>query len=98
MKYCGMSRPINTVRTNNVDNIFNPKNEPYQSLGDQILNAVQYGSDVGTPAVVQYDDPDTDAVDVLTDPNHDFFDIAEQYGEQVATPAPPAPADTDKTE
>ena len=98
MKYCGMSRPANMVRANDDKNIFNPQNEPYNSLGDQILQAVHYGSDVGTPAVVQYDNPDTDEVDVLTDPNHDFFDIAEQYGEQVATPAPPADADADKTE
>lgn len=84
---------MNMVRANNVDNTFNPNNEPYQSLGDQILKAVHYGSDVGAPAIVQYDDPDTDQVDVLTDSNHDFFDIAEQYGEHVAASAPPAYAD-----
>lgn len=96
MKYAGMKRPINVTTASTIKNTFNPNNEPYESLGDKILTAAHYGSDIGTPAVVQYDKSDSEDVDVFTDPNHDFFDIAESYGKQMHNPAPPAPAPTEE--
>lgn len=99
MKYCGIMRPLNVSRVVTTKNVFNANGEPYQSLGDKILSAIHYGSDVGTPAVVQYDKETTDQVDILTDPNHDFFDIAEQYGQEYVNPAPaPASGNEEKTE
>lgn len=89
MKYCGITRVVSSVRAQVVGNVFNPKDEPYKSLGDQILEAFHYGSDIGSPAVVNYDPADVESVDVMTDPNHDFFDIAEQYGEAMVPPPTP---------
>lgn len=90
MIYCGMKRvlPIVVDRDGKSENVFNPKNEPFRSLGDMIDSALEYGIDIGSPAVVQYDETDANEVDVLTDPNHDFFDIAESFGREVDAPAP----------
>ena len=89
MNYCGVKKATAVAFTGFKTNPMNANGEPYESLGDKILSALDYGTDSGTPAIVQYDDADTDEVDVLTDPNHDFFDIAETYQTEVApTPAP----------
>lgn len=88
MKYLGVNKALNRSRAIRTDNPFNRKSLPYKSLGAQIIEAVKYGSEIGAPAVVQYDEADSEAVDVLTSPDHDFFDIAEQFGQEVATPAP----------
>lgn len=96
MKYCGIKKTAPLSYAGFEVNPCNRKGEPYQSLGSKIRSAIEYGSETGAPAVVQYDAPDTDEVDILTDPNHDFFDIAEEYSSQfVATPAPPAPSQSD---
>lgn len=79
MKYCGIKRISPNLSERDSRNDFNPNNEPYQSLGSRIKASLEYGADIGSPAVVQYDKDDTDEVDILTDPNHDFFDIAEHY-------------------
>lgn len=83
MKYCGIKRIAPQMRTVDTENFFNPNGEPYQSLGDRIRASLEYGADIGSPAVVQFDADDTDEVDILTDPNHDFFDIAEHYQQNV---------------
>ena len=88
MKYCGIDRMSAPLASADARNFYNPNNEPYQSLGERIRSAVEYGSDLGSPAVVQYDSDDSDDVDVLTDPNHDIFDIAESF-QQNLTPATP---------
>lgn len=90
MKYCGIKRVPNVSTPRTFSNDFNPNNEPYESLGDKIKASLQYGSDIGSPAVVQYDPEDTEDVDVLTDPNHDFFDIAEEYQTKIVPLAPKA--------
>ena len=96
MKYCGIKRlgvvgwPIDSA------NNFNPKDERYQSLGDKIRESVEYGADIGSPAVVQFDEEGNEMVDILTDPNHDFFDIAEEYGMKVDTPVPPKADEVDE--
>lgn len=83
MKYCGIKRIAPQMRDAEYRNFFNLNGEPYQSLGDRIKASLEYGADIGSPAVVQYDNEDTEEVDILTDPNHDFFDIAEQYQQDV---------------
>ena len=88
MKYCGIERMSAPLASADARNFYNPNNEPYQSLGERIRSAVEYGSDLGSPAVVQYDPDDSDDIDVLTDPNHDIFDIAESF-QQDLTPATP---------
>lgn len=59
--------------------------EPGKLVGDRIIEAVNYGTDVGVSVSVSYDeevvdDTDNHEVDVLASPNHDFFDIAESTG------------------
>lgn len=83
MKYCGIKRIAPQMRDAEYRNFFNPNGDPYQSLGDRIKASMEYGADIGSPAVVQYDAEDTEEVDILTDPNHDFFDIAEHYQQNV---------------
>lgn len=93
--YCGIKRVKTSrcKRSNSNTNVFNPKNEPYVSLGDQIVAALEYDSQLGSPAVVQYDNDTADGVDVLTSPDHDFNEIAEQFGMPDQQPNPvPAPA------
>lgn len=77
MKYCGIQRPMRRASGDVV--AANPmhSSEPYKSLGDQILTALKYGSDLGSPVPVDYDQDDDDSVDLLCSPNHDHFDIAE---------------------
>lgn len=86
MKYCGIERMSAPLASADARNFYNPKNEPYQSIGERIRSAVEYGSDLGSPAVVQYDSNDSEDIDVLTDPNHDIFDIAESFQHEL-TPA-----------
>lgn len=83
MKYCGIKRIAPQMRDTEFRNFFNPRGELYQSLGDRIKSSLEYGADIGSPAVVQFDADDTVEVDILTDPNHDFFDIAEHYQQNV---------------
>lgn len=98
MKYCGIKRVPRVACTLPISNDLNPDNEPYESLGEKILASLEYGSDIGSPAVVQYDPSDTDDVDVLTDPNHDFFDIAEEYQTKIVPLAPKAENTEEVTE
>ena len=93
MNYCGIKRIPAPVAQGDSRNLFNASGAPYESLGSRIRSSLQYGTDVGSPVVVQFDSPDSEEVDVLTDPNHDFFDIAEQYQQEVkpVAPVPDAP-------
>lgn len=68
---------------------FNPTADEFSTLGDKILSAVNYGSDLGNTVTVDYDEDDINGVDVLSSPNHDFFDIASEFGELVEAQAVP---------
>lgn len=70
-----ISRPVKTA---------NADNTKFETLGDKIISAAKYGSDIGNSVPVTFDDADNKtAVDVLSSPNHDFFDIAETFGKMV---------------
>lgn len=97
MKYCGIKRRVGRLATTCAKNRFNKDNEPYTSLGEKIRASLEYGSDVGSPVPVQYDPSDMEDVDVMTSPDHDFFDIAEEFGSKTATNPLPK-GDDDKTE
>lgn len=68
-------------------------------LGDKILSSLNYGSDIGSLANVEYDEDVVDDtsnhddyhhdVDVLCEPSMDFFEIGEKFGEMVEAQAPP---------
>ena len=73
---------------------FNPVGDDFQTLGSKILSAVQYGSDLVNSIPVTFDDEDSEDVDILSSPNHDFFDIAEVTGEMIE--ASNVPTDTQK--
>lgn len=96
MKYCGIRRRVGRLATTCDSNKFNKDNEPYTSLGDKIRSSLEYGSDVGSPASVQFDPSDTEDVDVMTSPDHDFFDIAEEFGSKPSSN--PLPKSDEKTE
>lgn len=83
MKYCGISKPLK-MSVGSRPSMFNRRGVIAESLGDKILKSIEMGADLGAPEPVKYDEQGQDGVDVMTDPNHDFFDIAEQYGEKIA--------------
>lgn len=95
--YLGISRPVMARIMSSSKNHFNPSETPYVSLGDTIAKALQYGADVGSPAVVKYDPDDTSDVDILTSPDHDFHDIAETMATETSEGlfGPPLPAKED---
>lgn len=72
---------------------FNKDGSTFETLGDKILKATKYGADLGSPVVVSGDSEET-GVDVISSPNHDFFDIAEEFGRLVDL-TPSAPAETE---
>lgn len=76
-----------TKRSSNVS--FNTNGSEFKTIGDKIHRALLYGEDVGLSMSVDYDDEDSNEVDVLSSPNHDFHDIAEQFGEMVEEFNPP---------
>lgn len=96
MKYCGIKRRCGRLATTSSSNKFNKDNAPYQSLGEKIRASLEYGSDVGSPVAVQYDPSDVEDIDVMTSPDHDFFDIAEEFGSK--TSSNPIPKSEEKTE
>lgn len=96
MKYCGIERPLKMSVRGRVSK-FNERGVIAEKLGDKILMAVEMGADLGSPASVKYDEVGQEGVDVMTSPNHDFFDIAENYGEQIAQSVGAVPSAGDST-
>lgn len=89
-------KPIKTFHEVRKADSLNTGSVAFETLGDKIVKAFSYGADMGVQVSVQYDenvDPDSKEynheVDVLSEPNADFFDIAEQFGEMVDQLAPP---------
>lgn len=58
----------------------NSSGEEFSTLGDKILNSLEYGSNLDNSASVSFDDDNAEGVDILSSPNHDFFDIVEETG------------------
>lgn len=86
-RYFGVMRSFsNCVKNDCVIDFSDPTNlEEGKLVGDRIIEAVQYGTDVGVSVSVSYDedvkdDTDNHEIDILASPNHDFFDIAEHTG------------------
>lgn len=77
------STPIGVTEHSRL-NAFNSKKEPFETIGDRLLLSFKYGADVGPTITPKYDSADDNGnVDVLASPDHDFFDIAEQFGKLV---------------
>lgn len=76
--YFGVSRQVASHRRFNEP--FNKDGSTFETLGDKILKATKYGADIGSPVTVSGDADDENGVDVLSSPNHDFFDIADEFG------------------
>lgn len=95
MKYFNVKKPRryspSCVRRSSLDDT----GGEFETLGVKILRSFELGADLGAKIAVNYDDENSDDVDVLTSPNHDFFDIAEEFQQMVEqTPAPqPKPAE-----
>lgn len=83
--YCFQHYAVKGVKRNPNPKAFNVSGRSYESLGDRITKSLEIGADLGSPAVVNYAEfDDMDNVDVMSSPNHDMFDIAEQFGEKIA--------------
>lgn len=84
--YCGVSRPhrvSSTIYSTFVERTkrFSKAKNPFETIGDRLLLSFRYGADVGPTITPKYDtSADNGNVDVLCSPDHDFFDIAEQFG------------------
>lgn len=79
--YFGVKRLVYSHHKSN--NPFNKDGSEFCTLGDKILKATKYGADIGSPVTVTGDAEDENGVDVLSSPNHDFFDIADEFGRLV---------------
>lgn len=100
MKYFGISRPSKPRRSfvPGITSLCDTGDE-FETLGVKILRSLELGADLGAKIAVNYDDETSDDVDVLTSPNHDFFDIAEEFQQMVDQTPPPQPSmEQQKTE
>lgn len=95
-RYCGVIRNLCESVENHTNISFADDTalEPGKLVGDRILEAVRYGTDVGVSVSVSFDedvkdDADSHEVDLMASPNHDFFDIAERTGRMVEVYAHP---------
>lgn len=89
-RYCGVTRNLCESVENHTHISFADDSsiENGKLVGDRIIEAVRYGTDVGVSVSVSFDedvndDAETHEVDLMASPNHDFFDIAEKTGHMV---------------
>lgn len=81
-----IASPSNSKR---VVNRFNPKSDaPARMLGDTIVESIRYGSTPSVTIPVTFDEDDAEGVDIMSSPNKDFFDIAEEVGKVVDLTSP----------
>lgn len=90
--YCGVARPGYNLLPSSDNreecrNIFNPLDAPARTIGEQFLESMHNGVSPDVARDIGYDSEDKVGVDILTSPNHDFFDIAEQVGKLVESPS-----------
>lgn len=81
---------VSSVENTAPKSTFQKTDSTFSTLGDKIMQAAKYGADLGAPVSVTYDEADSSDVDILSSPNHDFFDIAEEFGKMVDLTTPPA--------
>lgn len=70
-------------------NPFNNTDEEYMSLGDRIKLATETGADIGARVNPQFDDKDSNDLDILCSMRHDPLDIAEEFGKMPESTPPP---------
>lgn len=89
--YFGIVVRPNSIGNKSVKNRFSKDDTLGTTLGDKIRSAQKYGANLGTSVPVSYDDPNDEVkgVDVLASPNHDLFDIAEEFGRLVDSSSAP---------
>lgn len=96
--YCGIKRPrlifqMSRDTRAKCAEVFNRNGEEFETLGTKILKSLKNGANLGSPSLVAYDEAKTSGVDVTSSPNHDFFDVAEEFGQQIEKTAPPIQGD-----
>lgn len=99
-RYCGIERVSCGAYIAPDVSFVESSDEVGCTLGDKIVQAALYGADLGPSVSVSYDesvndDSDTHEVDMLSSPNMDFFDIAEQSGHLVESMAPAPDSETE---
>lgn len=88
-RYCGVIRPrriCSTIYSTFDERLkrFSKAKNAFETIGDRLLLSFKYGADVGPTITPKFDTMDDNGnVDVMASPDHDFFDIAEQFGKLV---------------
>lgn len=98
--YCGIKKPrfccIPSAPTpKECSDRFTKFDKEFQTIGAQIIESFATGVTPAMSAQIGYDKKDTPGVDVLSSPNHDFFDIAEEFATVAESPQS-APSDTNR--
>lgn len=88
--YCGVKRPKYNLMpsapsADEMRSLMNGSDVEFATLGTQILRSLTTGVSPELAKHIGYDSEDVKGVDVMCSPNHDFFDVAEEFGKLAET-------------
>lgn len=88
--YCGVKRPRYNLMPSAPSaeeqrSLMNESGVEFATLGTQILRSLTTGVSPELAKHIGYDSEDVKGVDVMCSPNHDFFDVAEEFGKLAET-------------
>ena len=88
--YCGVKRPSYNLMpsapsADEMRSLMNESDVEFATLGTQILRSLSTGVSPELAKHIGYDSEDVKGVDVMCSPNHDFFDVAEEFGKLAET-------------
>lgn len=88
--YCGIKRPAYNLMasassTDEMRTLMNGSDVEFATLGSQIIRSLTTGVSPEMAKHIGYDSEDVKGVDVMCSPNHDFFDVAEEFGNLTET-------------
>lgn len=102
--YCGIKRPAYNLMpsapsADEMRTLMNDSDVEFATLGSQIIRSLTTGVSPELAKHIGYDSEDVQGVDVMCSPNHDFFDVAEEFGKLAETDgnAPISESDTNAT-
>ena len=88
--YCGIKRPKYNLMPSapsaeEMRSLMNGSDVEFATLGTQILRSLTTGVSPELAKHIGYDSEDVKGVDVMCSPNHDFFDVAAEFGKLAET-------------
>lgn len=88
--YCGIKRPNSNLMPSassaeEMRSLMNGSDVEFATLGTQILRSLTTGVSPELAKRIGYDNEEVKGVDILCSPNHDFFDVAEEFGKLAET-------------